>query len=137
MFQNDLRNVFAMTCIDFPDFQWGNRTTPDCDWTCNQPCEPYPPQYDPMNIPNAPQWYIYFYGSSRQACERQIPFPAYTCNYCDYFCCQGELSYAAYGPLECDIYLHPAAQYLPKYEPPSSPGEFFTCETSNQKEHGM
>lgn len=136
-YQNDIRNSMGQNCQDLPMPDWGNRTSPGCNWTCNLPCEPYPPQYDPMNIPNAPQWYIYFYGSNRQDCEKQMPFPAYTCNYCDYFCCQGELSSAAYGPLECEIYLVPAAQYLPKYEPPSNPGEFFTCETSNQKEHGM
>jgi hypothetical protein len=135
MFQNNLRNAFGMSCFDSPMFEWGQRTMPDCDWTCNEPCDPFPPQYDPMNIPNTPQWYVYFYGYNRSECERQMPYSQYTCNYCDYFCCAGEISYTTFGgPFSCGIYSN-IPQYVNKYDPPF--GEFFTCETSNQKEHGQ
>jgi hypothetical protein len=133
-YQNDLRNVFSMNCFDVPDFQWGQRTTPDCNWFCSEPCSPFPPWYDSGNIPNNPQWYVYFYGQNRSECERQMPYSQYTCNYCDYFCCGAEVSSDVLGG-GADCSITGTFQYLNRYDPAF--GEFFTCETSNTKEHGM
>lgn len=134
-FQNEVRNPFGDPCFVSPEFLWGERTAPVCDWTCTSPCDPYPPNYDAMNIPNTPQWYVFFYGINRSDCERQMPYNTYTCNYCDYFCCNGEVYYSP--PLssgfDCGILFYPP-QYVKKYDPPI--GEFYTCETSNTKEHG-
>jgi|688.fasta_scaffold35961_3 hypothetical protein len=138
--QNNLRNGFGGNCNDLPPMvEWGERGQPNCSWSCTQPCEPFPPGYDPMSIPMTPQWYVYFYGANRSDCERQMPYsgplPTYTCNYCDYFCCAGELTTQTFGPVDCSITSYPP-QYVLRYDPPSGPGEFFTCETSNTKEHG-
>jgi hypothetical protein len=135
LYQNEIRNSFSLPCFEMPLIEWGNRTGPDCSWTCNEPCDPFPQWYDAINIPNSPQWYVYFYGMNRSECERQMPYSLYTCNYCDYFCCAGEISYTSYGgPYSC--YVHTGIpQYVNKYDPPF--GEFYTCETSNQKEHGQ
>jgi hypothetical protein len=137
--QNNLRDLNS-GCGDGPPMvEWGDRIAPFCDWICTQPCEPFPPGYSPMSIPMTPQWYVYFYGANRSDCERQMPYngppPTYTCNYCDYFCCAGELTTQTFGPVDCSITSYPP-QYVLRYDPPSNPGEFFTCETSNQKPHG-
>jgi len=134
LYQNDLRNSFSDPCFIDPDSAWGDRTGPDCDWTCTQPCETFPSNYDPMNIPNMPQWYVYFYGANRSECERQMPYSTYTCNYCDYFCCGGVPSHVTLGNVECQIYANQDQNIL-RYD--TTTGEFFTCNTSNQKEHGQ
>ena len=134
-YQNNLRNPYNDDCGANPEFIWGDRTGPECYWSCAQPCNEYPPQYDPGAIPNVPQWYVYFYGVNRSECERQMPYSTYTCNYCDYFCCEGDLTTLKLGfsGVNCKALVDPT-QYVLRYMPDT--GEFFTCETSNQKEHG-
>jgi hypothetical protein len=129
-YENNYRDSGQDCNGGLPD--WGERTPPACTWYCSEPCGPFPPWYDAGSVPNSPQWYVYFFGFDRQQCERQIPYSFYTCNYCDYFCCAGEVTFTPNGFCHQNFYT---AFYINRYS--GADGEFFTCETSNIKEHGM
>ena len=118
-------------CPSVDETPWGYRNPPECFWSCNAPCNKYPPNYDPSSLIFPQYWYVYFYGQNRSECETQLFYSNFSCNYCDYFCCEGEVFYGG----------SPAGCWAQNYEPfyinrYGGTGEYFTCESSNTKEHG-